>query len=217
MRAAAASLSGGPPLCFATGVYTRPILRHMGLTWASRPASVHFEVAVPERARPGNVVGKVCASQDPVPIGEVGAKLKVSEAAACRATALEPMGTALRYNDAFISYASQDRLEVLRCLRVLPAAGVQYFQDLPDLRPGDAWETELFRRIDESDVMFLLWSTAARQSEWVEKERRYALAHKRDDFIRPVIIEGPPPVSPPPELSHLHFNDRVLYCMHASQ
>ena len=33
--------------------------------------------------------------------------------------------------------------------------------------------------------------------------------------IIPVPIEGPPPVAPPPELAHLHFNDRLLYFMAA--
>lgn len=27
----------------------------------------------------------------------------------------------------------------------------------------------------------------------------------------PVIVEGPPPVPPPPELAHLHFNDPLIY------
>jgi hypothetical protein len=31
-----------------------------------------------------------------------------------------------------------------------------------------------------------------------------------------VIIEGPPVVSPPERLSHLHFNDKVLYLLSAS-
>jgi hypothetical protein len=31
--------------------------------------------------------------------------------------------------------------------------------------------------------------------------------------IVPVPIEGPPPVPPPEELAHLHFNHRMLYFM----
>jgi hypothetical protein len=29
--------------------------------------------------------------------------------------------------------------------------------------------------------------------------------------IIPIIIEGPPPVKPPPELNFLHFNDKFIY------
>ena len=66
------------------------------------------------------------------------------------------------------------------------------------------------------DVFFLFWSTAAKDSEWVLKEVRYAIAwHAGDDLappeIVPVMIEGPPPVAPPPELKGLHFNDKFLY------
>ena len=102
-------------------------------------------------------------------------------------------------------------------MRLLPAVGMKFFQDVLELEPGDRWQDELWCHIDESDVMFLFWSTAARDSEWVEKEWRYALEHKGDGYIRPIIIEGPPPVPPPPELSHLHFDDRVAYFLRASE
>ena len=53
------------------------------------------------------------------------------------------------------------------------------------------------------------------------KEVGYALERKRgDEFappeIIPIILEGPPIVPPPPELEHLHFNDRLLYFMSGS-
>ena len=48
------------------------------------------------------------------------------------------------------------------------------------------------------------------------KEVRYAIErHAGHEMappeIVPVMIEGPPPVAPPPELKDLHFNDRFLY------
>jgi hypothetical protein len=58
----------------------------------------------------------------------------------------------------------------------------------------------------------LFWSTAAKESKWVLKEALYALERQGKDGLNPpVIIEGPPPVSPPDELQHLHFNDKLLY------
>ncbi len=65
-------------------------------------------------------------------------------------------------------------------------------------------------------VLFLFWSTAAKESEWVSREWRYGLERKGEDFIHPVILEGPPPPEPPPELAHLHFADRMLYFIKAS-
>jgi hypothetical protein len=52
----------------------------------------------------------------------------------------------------------------------------------------------------------------------VLKEVQYAMTRNGGDElappeILPVIIEGPPPVKAPPELAHLHFNDRMIYFM----
>jgi hypothetical protein len=121
----------------------------------------------------------------------------------------------VRYRYAFISYASQDRTEVLKRVQMLDRTGVDYFQDLLSLDPGERWKRTLYRKIDDSDVFFLFWSTAAKQSEWVMKEVRYAIERRGgNEFappeIVPVIIEGPPPV-PPAELRDLHFNDKFLY------
>jgi hypothetical protein len=54
------------------------------------------------------------------------------------------------------------------------------------------------------------------------REVRYALRLKGGDEsaspeILPVPIEGPPPVSPPDELRHLHFGDTFLYFLAGSQ
>ena len=118
---------------------------------------------------------------------------------------------------AFISYAAQDRSEVLRRVQMLPAVGIRYFQDVLDLDPGDRWAKELFRHIDESDVMFLFWSSAAKESDWVQKEWKYGLEKFGDDFVLPVIIEGPPVPEPPEQLKHLHFSRQgiVLHQGHA--
>ena len=101
---------------------------------------------------------------------------------------------------------------------MLELAGTEFFQDLLSLEPGERWERALYREIDKSDVFYLFWSSAAKQSEWVMKEVDYAIKRKgNDDFappaIVPVIIEGPPPVAPPPELAHLHFNHHIIYFM----
>ena len=79
-----------------------------------------------------------------------------------------------------------------------------------DLSPGDRWERELYRRIDDCDVFLLFWSSAASQSVWVGKEIAYALARKDGIAIQPVPIEGPPIVPPPESLQGLHFNDALL-------
>src|SRR5262249_26629415 len=115
-----------------------------------------------------------------------------------------------------------------RCRRSLRAwstfriAGMSVFQDVLDLEPGDRWERELYREIDDCDVVLLFWSRAAAESPWVAKEIDYALARKqgqddRPPDIEPVPIEGPPIPTPPEKLRHLHFNDALLAHIAAAQ
>ena len=111
---------------------------------------------------------------------------------------------------AYISYASTNRPEVIRRVQMLSAVGIKFFQDILNLEPGEQWAKTLFLQIEQSDVMFLFWSQAAKDSAWVQREWQYGLQKKGDEFIRPIIIEGPPVAAPPPELAHLHFNDRLL-------
>lgn len=99
---------------------------------------------------------------------------------------------------------------------MLAGVNIEYFQDLLSLDPGARWEKELYRRIDDADLFLLFWSSAAKASEWVKREVLYALERKRGieekpPDILPVILEGPPVPEPPPELSDIHFNDRLIY------
>jgi hypothetical protein len=103
---------------------------------------------------------------------------------------------------------------------VLRALRIRYFQDLLSLGPGERWERELYRHIDKCDAFLLFWSRAARDSEWLLKEARYALARRGDDdqappAILPILLEPPPPTPPPPDLAHLQFNDPLTYFLGA--
>ena len=69
-------------------------------------------------------------------------------------------------------------------------------------------------------MFYLFWSSKAKDSEWVMKETEYALARRMtsetgNPDIIPVIIEGPPPPSPPESLKDIHFNDSLLYVLAA--
>jgi hypothetical protein len=185
------------------------------LTWRGRTEAVQFGVDIPPEASVGTVIGTVSISRDGIPVGHVKFALAID--AATVGAAAEPQGIeGRRYRFAFVSYASQDRDEVLRRVQMLPVAGLQYFQDVLSLEPGEVWSTRLEDAIREADVFLLFWSSRAKESRWVRKEVDFALACKAGDDlsppeIRPVIIEGPPVISPWEDLSHLHFNDRVLY------
>jgi hypothetical protein len=189
-------------------VISDPVQR---LVWRGKTQSVQFEVPIPSDCDSRNLIGKVLISQDSVPIGQILFKLKVVGRHAAVDATYRPSGDARRYRKAFISYASKDRPEVLRRVQMLAAVGLSYFQDVLDLEPGDRWAQKLYEHMDQSDVLFLFWSTAAKESEWVRREWQYGLERKGADFIHPVIIEGPPTPEPPPELADLHFADKMLY------
>ena len=192
------------------------------IVWNRRPESAQFSVAVPASRAPEIAVGVVRLWVGGVPIGEL--RFKIAITAAARAGAATPAEVdARRYHRAFASYASPDRAEVLRRVQMLRRVGVEVFQDVLDLEPGQRWERELYRHIDECDVVLLFWSTAARDSVWVAREIDYAMARQRreriDDgspdmpAIEPLPIEGPPIPPPPDKLRHLHFNDALLYAI----
>ncbi|MGV0103908.1 TIR domain-containing protein [Nostoc sp. DSM 114160] len=187
------------------------------LSWNGRADSIQFGVTVPADITQKTVIGTVTVSQNTIPLGHL--KFKLSIIASASSTSKDPhlVGEVARhYRKAFVSYSSKDRIEVLKRVQGLAVSGITVFQDILNLEPGDRWEQELYRNIDECDLFLLFWSTAAKESPWVLKEVLYALERQGSDGLRspeiiPVIIEGPPPVPPPPELQNLHFNDKLLY------
>jgi TIR domain len=186
------------------------------LVWRRRAEAVQFGVRIPPKARQGTVIGTLEVTLDSAPVGRVKFKLEVGRRAEVSS---EPQGDqARRYTAAFISYASENRAEVLERVQMLSTVGIRYFQDVLSLEPGDRWERKLELGIDECDLFLLFWSSEAKRSKWVRREVRHALARQGGDElappeIRPVILEGPPIVAPWKELRHLHFNDPLVYFM----
>lgn len=186
------------------------------LKWKGVTDSVQFIVTIPDNYSKQSLIGKVRVALENVPIGHFCFKIDISVLSVQKKdigqSNFPPMKN---YRYAFISYASKDRAEVLRRVQMLDIMKIRYFQDLLSLNPGDQWGKELFRQIDNADVFFLFWSSAARDSEWVLKEVEYAISKKKgnDDNppeIYPVILESTF-VEPPDSLKHLHFNDKIIY------
>jgi hypothetical protein len=190
------------------------------VVWRGRATSVQFAVDLPGSQPPGKLIGRVEVYCDGTPIGHVRFKLEITAGdRAPVASAPRPLGDeARRYSRAFLSYASKDLNEVMKRVQMLARCGISFFQDILELQPGERWERKLYEQIDQCDVFMLFWSAAAKDSEWVRKEAEYALSRKgtaesAPPEIVPIPLEGPPIPLPPPELSHIHFNDRLLYFM----
>lgn len=185
--------------------------------WSGRTTYVTFATKFTKQAA-GAQIGKLLVTLNDIPVGVIRFLITVSPRAPENLAWLEtdPKGRATRYRSVFISYASRDRSEVLRRVQLLEALGIKYFQDLLSLDPGQRWEKEVYRAIDNADLFLLFWSNAARDSAWVRKEICYAIDLKQGNDeappeIIPIVIEGPPAPEPPEELSHLQFSDRILY------
>jgi hypothetical protein len=188
------------------------------LVWLGEITSVKFGVTVPEDFKPHSINCKLSVSLHNVPIGHIRFNFKIAAAPQPDESdaGLEAHKDFVRYKLAFISYASPDRTEVLKRVQMLDLAKIRYFQDLLSLEAGKQWEPLIYRYIDECDVFYLFWSTAAKNSKWVEKEVQRALKRKGDKVeappeIMPVPIEGPPPIEPPPYLASIHFDSKFLY------
>jgi hypothetical protein len=217
-RAARSLASAIPRDCRLTFELLMPTARVddpvQSLVWRGRPESVQFAVSLPWRSR--SHIGTVVVRRDMTPLGHVKFKLDAGRSSRGGSSPVPVGDQALRYRRAFLSYASEDRAKVFDRVQILPRVGVEIFQDLLDLEPGERWERRLYEEIERSDVFLLFWSKRARASKWVRRETRYALKQQAgDDFappeICPVIIEGPPVARPWRELAHLHFNDSLIY------
>jgi TIR domain len=192
----------------------------LSISWESEVTSVEFGVKVPKTATQTEYVGKVLVLADSIPIGTVKFTISIDQITDQELIGTETsMNSLNKFKHAFVSYASPDRSEVLKRVQMLKLAKIDFFHDLLSLDPGERWEKMLYQNIDKSDVFFLFWSTAARDSKWVLQEVLYALEKQKKSGdtlpeIIPVIIEAPP-VQPPAELNFLHFNDTLIYLINA--
>lgn len=188
------------------------------LTWRGRQTTAGFLA----RLRPGFAATDVFVRLRMVvagaPYGSLAFGVKVVDQARRERAGGE--SRLARYRRAFLSYASEDRLPVLRHYQLLKRLGFEVFQDVMDIEPGARWEAELVARIGESDLFLLYWSRAALASDWVRREALIALGHRarsgdgRPDIV-PILLEGPPPPAPPLELAAIHFNDPIRYVIAA--
>jgi len=189
------------------------------LTWHGQATVESFDCRLHADSRhPGlRVYGKVVVTLHGLLLVEIRFELLVAAAA-------EPARGAVSYSAtrpraAFASYASVDRINVIRSVQGIMkgAPDLDIFLDVDTLRSGDNWEEKILAFISTSDILYLFWSRAASQSEWVSREWHLGLRQKGIDFIDPFPLESPEIVPPPAELRALHFNDRYLIQILAQQ
>lgn len=177
--------------------------------WQGNAQALSFRVRVPAGAPAGAEFFPVIrVSIEGVPVGFVEFSLKEGAVGAVDGTGRN----ARRYEYAFLSYASEDRREVLKFARALRAAKIDFFQDHISLEAGEEWQPRLYEEIDKSDVFFLFWSKHSAVSKWVIQEAEYA--HGRATriglnvpHITPVRLDDAPRPTEPPWMRAIHFDD----------
>jgi tetratricopeptide (TPR) repeat protein len=177
------------------------------ILWEGEIGNASFVVSVPAEISKGMRIGSVSVHcEGGFQIARIPLQLLIAD----EVVHSEPIEQTLhRVRKAFVSYARNDLDEVLSRIqgmqKIMPDLDV--FLDVVKLRSGEDWEKRLWNVIPESDVFYLFWSAAAKESIWVEKEWRCALSSRGVDFIDPVPLVSPEEVPPPEELSKMHFND----------
>ena len=185
------------------------------LVWEGRIETIQFLAKVPEGTDAKAVSVRIRVLDSTIPIAQLLFTLAVEahdEEPVQRAVGSEER----HFRRAFLSYSREDAAEVLKRAQGIRAAGVDLFQDFVSLQPGEGWEDRIHAEIQTCDLFLLFWSGAARRSPWVAHEIELALnARQRASppcpEIIPVMLEGPPPPSPPSNLSHLQFDDPICY------
>jgi hypothetical protein len=188
------------------------------LRWNGKLALFAFEAKLPDSAIGIAIRFKLRVFANGLPAGTIIFNIGVKPG-----TDIEPASRidqqSKRFNRPFLSYASQDRAQVLRAAQLLRALKMEFFQDLLTLEPGGHWRERIFLEIDKCDLFLLFWSQSARNSRWVTREAEYALRRSRTSLIEivPVLLEGPPAIPPPPSLEEIHFNDALQYVILAEE
>lgn len=192
---------------------TEPV---QSLHWNGTLVCFSFEVRLPDTLESAPLRFKLRVFSNGVPAGTTFFNMK-------SAVKVEPITLvdqhAQTYKRPFLSYASQDRAQVLRAAQLIRALKMDFFQDLLTLVPGDHWQQRLFSEIDNCDLFLLFWSRNASESQWVRSEAEYALRRSRSSSMEivPVLLEGPPAPLPPPSLEEIHFNDALQYVIFAEE
>lgn len=91
----------------------------------------------------------------------------------------------------FISYSRKDADLISPLVKLLRLDGKRVFRDLDCINPGEKWDEEIRRALQECKTFVLFWCCHSSHSEWIAKEIDGALSPGNKQFI-PVLLCGTP-------------------------
>ncbi len=142
------------------------------LVWQGSMTHCYFDYFVPEDI---DVIELSCEANiyvNGAMIGDMRFLTQIVEAP----RNINPHITSRYFSRIFISYAHQDARQIKLLALAYKAQGVDYFFDRDSLAPGDVYEEKIFDYIDSADLFVLCWSKNAEASDYVSKEKGYALS-----------------------------------------
>jgi len=184
--------------------------------WDGEPVNASFAVSVPADCAVGDHAGTATMLRAGIPFAKLVFSIRIGSEpdsfVADRSQSLD------RPKSAFASYASADRLDVLKRVQgvLAIAPDLDIFLDVLSLRAGQRWHEKLVEHVSNKDIFLLFWSVEASQSKWVAAEWRMALTKRGLDYIHPVPLADALTAPPPEELTNLHFSDPIINFISAS-
>jgi len=89
----------------------------------------------------------------------------------------------------FISHSSKDTPIARQLARRLSEAGLKVWFPEDEILPGDNWAKKIGQALEESDLMVVLVTPHAFESEWLKAEIQYALtAEQYEGRLIPVFL-----------------------------
>jgi hypothetical protein len=79
----------------------------------------------------------------------------------------------------FISHSSKDAMIARQLANRLSEAGLKVWIPEDEILPGDNWAKKVGQALEESDLMVVLVTPQAFESEWLKEEIQYALTAGR--------------------------------------
>jgi TIR domain len=89
----------------------------------------------------------------------------------------------------FISHSSKDTSVARQLARRLSEAGLKVWLPEDEILPGDNWAKKVGQALEESELMVVLVTPHAFESEWLKEEIQYALtAEQYKGRLIPVLL-----------------------------
>lgn len=188
-------LNKGDQVDVIVNVYGESLLMSTkkSIFWKRPYAKCLFDYYVPNDIFEEELSCNIILLRNGVPIGDMFFKTIIVESPREFNTKI----IARKYNKIFISYSHKDESKVKYIAEAYRAARVDYFYDRHYLKAGDVFPIEIRNYIMSADLFILCWSENAAKSEYVEKERSYALERmnsrdtsiNKDFLIYPISIQ----------------------------